>query len=62
MLKNKLRSIIERDRLATDLKISLFSAALRSFRYDSILRPFPRIYVKLGEKQIDLLVRTDFLA
>ncbi|EDV27118.1 uncharacterized protein TRIADDRAFT_54753 [Trichoplax adhaerens] len=55
MLRTKLRLTIERDRLATDLKISLFSAALRSFRFDSVLRPFPQTYIRFGEKQIDSL-------
>jgi poly[ADP-ribose] polymerase 16 len=32
---------IEEDMLAAEIKISLFVCALESYRYDSVLRPFP---------------------
>lgn len=38
--------------LATDLRWSLFVAALYSYRFDTVLKPFPPQYIKNGEKDM----------
>lgn len=43
--------------LATDLRWSLFVAALYSYRFDTVLKPFPPEYIKNGEKDMKNLVR-----
>lgn len=43
--------------LATDLRWSLFVAALYSYRFDTVLKPFPPQYIKNGEKDMKNLVR-----
>lgn len=50
-----LRKLIADDPIAADLRISLFAAAARSFKWDSCLQPFPPGYVKNGVKDIDKL-------
>lgn len=50
-------SEIKDDLLAADLKWSLFLAALKSYRHDSILRPFPSGFTsETGEKDFEALV------
>lgn len=51
-----LRSILEKDSRAIDMKWSLFVAACQSYRFDTVLRPFPPAFVKDGVKDIELLV------
>ena len=44
---------------AVELRWSLFVAALHSYRFDSVLRPFPPLFVKdNGEKDFKSLVNT----
>ncbi|XP_067013516.1 protein mono-ADP-ribosyltransferase PARP16 [Anabrus simplex] len=50
-----LRSLLERDPRAADIKWSLFIAACQSYRYDSCLKPFPPQYLKNDNKDIDSL-------
>ncbi|XP_066449002.1 protein mono-ADP-ribosyltransferase PARP16 [Eleutherodactylus coqui] len=47
--------IIARDPLAADLKCSLFVSALRSYKRDSVLRPFPPFYASDQYKDFDAL-------
>ena len=49
---------LKRDLLAADFLTSLFWSAMCSYRYDSILRPFPPTFVEDGneEKKIEDLV------
>uniref|UniRef100_A0A182PQI2 Poly [ADP-ribose] polymerase n=1 Tax=Anopheles epiroticus TaxID=199890 RepID=A0A182PQI2_9DIPT len=51
-----LKTIIH-DPAATDLRLSLFVSAAKSFRYDSCLQPFPPDFIVNGEKSIDQLCR-----
>ncbi|XP_073509518.1 protein mono-ADP-ribosyltransferase PARP16 [Phyllobates terribilis] len=48
--------IIARDPLAADLKCSLFVSALRSYKRDSVLRPFPAFYATDQYKDFDALL------
>ncbi|XP_072258724.1 protein mono-ADP-ribosyltransferase PARP16 [Pyxicephalus adspersus] len=48
--------IIARDPLAADLKCSLFMSALRSYKRDSVLRPFPPFYATDQYKDFDALI------
>lgn len=45
-----------RDALAADLRCSLFTSALQSYRRDSALRPFPASYARHGCKDFEALV------
>ena len=54
-----LRCTLEKDLVAADLKWSLFVAACNTYRYDTCLRPFPPMYIKNENKDIDALVSTD---
>ncbi|PSN47378.1 Mono [ADP-ribose] polymerase PARP16 [Blattella germanica] len=49
-----LRSILENDLQAADVKWSLFVAACQSYRYDSCLKPFPPQFI-MSPQVIDLL-------
>ncbi|KAL5004979.1 hypothetical protein ScPMuIL_018435 [Solemya velum] len=54
----KFISRLTEDILAADLKWSLFVAALQSYRFDSVLRPYPAPFLKEnGEKDIKSLER-----
>lgn len=57
-----LKSILEKDPVAADLKWSLFVAASHSYRYDSCLKPFPPMYIQNECKDIDALVSGDIAA
>lgn len=55
--RQKVVDVIKEDLLAADLTWSLFLAALKSYRHDSILRPFPNAFVsEAGEKDFETLV------
>jgi poly[ADP-ribose] polymerase 16 len=56
-----LRNILEGDGKGADLKWSLFVAACRSYRYDSCLKPFPPQYINNGLKDIECLVRKNYM-
>ncbi|XP_018418134.1 PREDICTED: mono [ADP-ribose] polymerase PARP16 isoform X3 [Nanorana parkeri] len=47
--------VIARDPLAADLKCSLFMSALRSYKRDSVLRPYPPFYASDQYKDFDAL-------
>ncbi|PNF35496.1 Mono [ADP-ribose] polymerase PARP16 [Cryptotermes secundus] len=51
-----LRNILDKDRKGADLKLSLFVAACRSYRYDSCLKPFPPEFINNGLKDIEYLL------
>ncbi|XP_018418133.1 PREDICTED: mono [ADP-ribose] polymerase PARP16 isoform X2 [Nanorana parkeri] len=48
--------VIARDPLAADLKCSLFMSALRSYKRDSVLRPYPPFYASDQYKDFDALI------
>ncbi|KAM9312864.1 protein mono-ADP-ribosyltransferase PARP16 [Gastrophryne carolinensis] len=48
--------VIARNPLAADLKCSLFISALRSYKRDSVLRPFPPFYTSDQHKDFDTLL------
>ncbi|CAG2053815.1 unnamed protein product [Timema podura] len=50
-----LRAFIEKDRLAADIKWSMFVSACQSYRYDSCLKPFPPQFLVNNVKDIDAL-------
>ncbi|XP_055626580.1 protein mono-ADP-ribosyltransferase PARP16 [Toxorhynchites rutilus septentrionalis] len=52
-----LREIIDKDTKAADLRISLFVAAAKSYKYDSCLQPFPPKFLVNKEKNIQKLKR-----
>ena len=51
-----LRSVLEQDLAAADLKWSLFVAASNSYRHDSCLMPFPPMFTNKQCKDIEALV------
>lgn len=56
--RQKVVDVIKEDLLAADLTWSLFLAALKSYRHDSILRPFPNAFVsEAGEKDFETLAQ-----
>lgn len=57
-VKGSVRLHLQRDLLATDFLTSLFWAAMSSFRHDTILRPFPPMFLsEEGHKDISGVVR-----
>lgn len=61
-LKESWRTVIQRirnDPMAVDANLSFFAAVLQSYRWDSILKPFPPMYLLSpdNEKDIERLVR-----
>lgn len=57
MKRYALARCIQEDPKATDLKWSMFCAACQSYRYDSVLKPFPPFFfTDSGHKDIDRLV------
>lgn len=52
-----LRSILERDPSAADLKWSLFVAACNTYRHHTCLMPFPPMYTEREDKDIEALVK-----
>lgn len=56
-LAEYIKEKIWQDPLAADLQWSLFLAALKSYRFDSVLRPFPPMFVgEDDEKDLKALV------
>ncbi len=53
-LYTKLRS----NQLGCDFLLSLFWAAMSSYRHDTLLRPYPPMYREDEDKQIDEMVRS----
>ncbi|XP_031755108.1 protein mono-ADP-ribosyltransferase PARP16 isoform X2 [Xenopus tropicalis] len=51
-----MEEIISRDLLSADLKCSLFVAALKSYKRDSVLRPFPALYTSDQYKDFEALI------
>ncbi|KAG5680376.1 hypothetical protein PVAND_009885 [Polypedilum vanderplanki] len=52
----EIKSCIENDLLASDLKISLFTSAAKSFKKNFLLNPFPSAYLKDDIKDFDRLI------
>ena len=50
------REAAGRDVLAADLRCSFFASALRSYKRDSVLRPFPASYARHDCKDFEALV------
>lgn len=50
------REAAARDTLAADLRCSLFTSALQSYKRDSALRPFPASYARHDCKDFEALV------
>lgn len=56
-MEKNLEEIISNNLDGCDLLLSLFIAALQTYRVDNCLRPFPRkYYTESGEKSIEKLV------
>ena len=51
-----IRQLLYRDPKALDIKWSLFITALQSYKYDSLLKPFPPEFIINGTKDITYLV------
>lgn len=54
------REAAARDTLAADLRCSLFTSALQSYKRDSALRPFPASYARHDRKDFEALVSVLF--
>lgn len=48
--------LLSADLLACDLKITIFISTLTSFKQDSLLKPFPQLFIEEGVKNWDKLV------
>ena len=48
--------LLSADLMACDLKITIFISTLTSFKQDSLLKPFPPMFVEDGVKNWDKLV------
>lgn len=56
-VQERVVDLLERDLLASELKICLFMSALETYRYDSVLRPFPPVGLRDdGSKDVQKLV------
>lgn len=53
---NAILNILRNNFYGCDILLCLFMAALQSYRVDGCLRPFPTIYIKESNKDIDNLV------
>ncbi|OWF54131.1 mono [ADP-ribose] polymerase PARP16-like [Mizuhopecten yessoensis] len=57
--RTSLRQQITEDQFATDIVLSFFVAALKSYKFDSLLKPFPPLFSKEdGEKDMKSLEKT----
>ena len=60
-MTDELLALLRSDPAACDVHVALFVSAANSYRFDSVLSPFPPILCSVGhhgEKDIDSLVRT----
>lgn len=56
-LKTQLISALTKDPPASDCLVTLFWSALTSYRHDTVLRPFPQMFLfKDGNKDVDGMV------
>lgn len=53
---DEIKDIINTDHLSADVKVSLFTSAAISFKRDSLLSPFPKLYLVDGVKNFEKLV------
>ena len=53
---HSLSGVIDGDIMAADFLVSVFWSAMTSFRHDSLLRPFPPVFVDDRNKDIEKLV------
>lgn len=51
---DEVKHFISSDLSAADLKISLFNAALNSYRFDSVLNPYPSTLMNPSSKEEDV--------
>lgn len=57
MKLEQIKEILNRDLAAADMKLSLFISAAISYKQDSLLSPFPKMYLSdKGEKNFERLV------
>ena len=59
-MSDEVLALLRSDPVACDVHVSLFVSAANSYRFDSVLSPFPPILCNIGnhgEKDIDSLVR-----
>ncbi|KAL2093387.1 hypothetical protein ACEWY4_010699 [Coilia grayii] len=56
-VRELVRSCLHRDPVAADLRLSLFLAALQSYKRDSVLRPFPPLYLTATNKDFEGLLK-----
>ncbi|XP_060611596.2 protein mono-ADP-ribosyltransferase PARP16 [Anolis sagrei] len=54
--EERVQEAIQKDLLAADLKCSFFASALQSYKRDSVLRPFPGLYVAEETKDFEALL------
>ena len=56
-LKSQLVSALTKDLSASDCLVALFWSALTNYRHDTVLRPFPQMFLlKDGNKDVDGMV------
>lgn len=56
-IQTRVLEILGRDLFGSDLKLSAFITALESYRFDSVLRPFPPVGLRDdGSKDVQKLV------
>lgn len=54
----EIKKTLKADFLASELKFSIFVAALKNYKHDFLIRPFPPDFIQDGEKNFEKLVRT----
>lgn len=50
-------SLLDNNPTSADFLISILWAASKSYKHDTLLRPFPPQYIKEEQKDVDTLVR-----
>ncbi|XP_062403945.1 protein mono-ADP-ribosyltransferase PARP16 [Sardina pilchardus] len=56
-VRELVRSCLQRDPVAADLRLSLFLSAVQSYKRDSVLRPFPPLYLTGDTKDFESLLK-----
>lgn len=58
----KLTEILENDLVASDFKWTLFVAAANSYKYDSLLKPFPSMFIYSNNQTLDIFKLREVIA
>ena len=55
---NEIISLLDDDPSSSDFLISILWTAATNYKHDTLLRPFPPLYIREEQKDVDTLVRS----